>query len=157
MSIKFLAVVEPITGNPISMRIAKGANNPDEGVNESYGGHIIHVTDDISNLIDFMNTKYYNFSGSAWATRDARPNDAATWTTDGWVWTAENFLTIVRDQRSVLLFACDWSMVTDSPLSDSEKSEVIAYRTALRDITTTTMPSSGLLDDVSWPTKPSCI
>ncbi len=57
----------------------------------------------------------------------------------------------VRYQRNEKLAACDWTVLTDSPLTTAKKTEWKAYRTALRDITA----DSGFPHSVTWPTEPS--
>lgn len=57
----------------------------------------------------------------------------------------------VRAERDRLLTACDWTAVTDSPLSAESKTAWATYRQALRDIPAqSTFPAS-----VTWPTVPS--
>ena len=57
----------------------------------------------------------------------------------------------MRVERDKKLAACDWTVLTDSPLTTAKKTEWKAYRTALRDI-----PSdSGFPHSVNWPTEPS--
>lgn len=57
----------------------------------------------------------------------------------------------IRQERGEKLTKCDWTMLSDSPLSDDAKTEWQAYRQALRDITT----DSGFPHSVTWPTEPS--
>ena len=102
-----------------------------------------------------MDTHAWN--GSTWVSRVARPNKVAVWSGGQWTWDAEAFKDIIRKQRTNLLYQSDWALVEDSPLTDSEKTEVRTYRSALRNITTTDMPASGLVSDVAWPTKPTCL
>ena len=59
-------------------------------------------------------------------------------------------LEIFRDYRNMLLRQSDWTVMPDSPLLDSKKTEWKTYRQALRDITN----SATSLDDVTWPEKP---
>ena len=57
-----------------------------------------------------------------------------------------------RDTRNQLLTESDWTQFNDSPLTDEEKALWVAYRTALRDITShANWPN---LSDADWPTKP---
>lgn len=60
----------------------------------------------------------------------------------------------VRNNRTLILTDCDWTVGSDSPLSDSKKAEWVTYRQALRDL-----PSSYTDDDeysdVVFPTPPS--
>ena len=69
---------------------------------------------------------------------------------------------LLRGYRNVLLNSCDWTVISDSPLSDSKQTEWKTYRQSLRDITKTASPKirtdmSNMLDvtSVTWPTKPS--
>lgn len=57
----------------------------------------------------------------------------------------------IREQRNLKLAACDWTVLTDSPLTTAKKTEWKAYRTALRDITA----AEGFPNNISWPTEPS--
>ena len=57
----------------------------------------------------------------------------------------------VRNQRDRLLAESDWTVLTDSPLSTSKKTEWKAYRTALRDISA----ADGFPFTMTWPTEPS--
>tara|TARA_B100000900_G_scaffold308139_2_gene266810 strand:+ start:1787 stop:2011 length:225 start_codon:yes stop_codon:yes gene_type:complete len=67
----------------------------------------------------------------------------------------------LREYRNSLLADSDWTVMPDSPLSDSKKAEWKTYRQALRDITKTAKPKLGenspFLDpsSVTFPTKPS--
>lgn len=70
-------------------------------------------------------------------------------------------LMFLRQYRTQLLLESDWTVMLDSPLSDSKKTEWKTYRQSLRDITKTAKPkldASGYGLDVSsvtFPTKPS--
>ena len=59
----------------------------------------------------------------------------------------------VRNNRTLILKDCDWTVGSDTPLSDSKKAEWVTYRQALRDL-----PSSYTDDnnysDVVFPTEP---
>ena len=58
--------------------------------------------------------------------------------------------TYVREKRNDLLAASDWTQANDSPLSNDKKIEWATYRTALRDL-----PSSSDWPDVTFPEEPS--
>ena len=64
-----------------------------------------------------------------------------------------------RDIRNDLLFRCDWTQNSDSPLTEDKKKEWQTYRQALRDMPTTKTVSYQILaDDLShydYPTAPS--
>ena len=55
----------------------------------------------------------------------------------------------MRSLRNEYLQQCDWTQLSDSPLSESKKSEWSIYRQALRDITLQEDPFN-----IVWPTKP---
>ena len=72
----------------------------------------------------------------------------------------------LREMRDKLLAESDWTVMPDSPLSDSNKAEWETYRQALRDlpstassefanqvITATSAPVD--MSSITFPTKPS--
>ena len=63
---------------------------------------------------------------------------------------AEDYKNQVRQQRNALLAASDWTQANDSPLANDKKIEWATYRTALRDL-----PSSSDWPDVTFPEEPS--
>ena len=72
-----------------------------------------------------------------------------------------NELEALRIHRNRLLQQSDWTVMPDSPLSDSKKSEWKTYRQELRDITKTAKPKSSYLpakldlESVTFPKEPS--
>jgi len=67
----------------------------------------------------------------------------------------------LRVVRNEMLSDSDWSVMPDSPLSDSKKDEWKTYRQALRDITKTSSPKIDFdtlqvdPSSVIFPEKPS--
>ena len=57
----------------------------------------------------------------------------------------------VRVERDRKLAACDWTVLTDSPLTTAKKTEWKSYRTALRNISA----AEGFPHTMEWPTEPS--
>ncbi len=55
----------------------------------------------------------------------------------------------IRIERNNYLSECDWTQLSDSQLTDEEKTEWITYRQDLRDITLQEDPFN-----ITWPTKP---
>lgn len=55
-----------------------------------------------------------------------------------------------RSERNGLLKYCDWTVMPDSPLSDSDKTAWQTYRQALRDVPA----QAGFPDNITWPNKP---
>lgn len=48
----------------------------------------------------------------------------------------------MRSHRNRLLAKCDWSVLPDSPLSESKQAEWATYRQALRDFPATWTPAA---------------
>lgn len=101
-----------------------------------------------------------HWDGNAWATRDPAPDASHVWNGSAWVFNSDRDIAVrslvmlsIRNRRSSLLTACDWTQITDSPLTTAEKAEWVTYRQALRDIPED-YSSATSLDDVVWPTKP---
>ena len=66
----------------------------------------------------------------------------------------DNILEILRLKRDALLAESDWTQMSDSPLSDSKKTEWATYRQTLRDIPSAQSPVTDI-DNIIWPSKPS--
>tara|TARA_R100000773_G_scaffold30015_1_gene25728 strand:+ start:1300 stop:1518 length:219 start_codon:yes stop_codon:yes gene_type:complete len=68
-------------------------------------------------------------------------------------------LELLRNYRNKLLAVSDWTVLPDSPLSESKKNEWKTYRQSLRDITKNASPkkiNENLdMSSVTFPTKPS--
>jgi len=56
----------------------------------------------------------------------------------------------VRIDRNRLLADCDWTVLTDSPLTTSQKTAWKNYRQALRDVTS----SADFPHNITWPSQP---
>jgi hypothetical protein len=59
----------------------------------------------------------------------------------------------IRNRRSYLLVASDWTQSADSPLSAEKKQEWANYRQALRDLTND-YPTIDTQDSIVWPIEP---
>lgn len=57
---------------------------------------------------------------------------------------------IMRLRRNELLEKSDWTQVSDSPLSDTDKAAWATYRQSLRDISS----QEGFPNSITWPTSP---
>ena len=55
-----------------------------------------------------------------------------------------------KNKRNILLKETDWAFVSDSPLTDEQKTEATTYRQALRDL-----PADENFPNNAFPTKPS--
>ena len=56
----------------------------------------------------------------------------------------------IRAERDSLISSCDWTQISDTPLSTSVKASWATYRQSLRDIT----DDYSTPADVVWPTAP---
>ena len=71
-----------------------------------------------------------------------------------------DYIGALRHYRDTLLRESDWTQFTDSPLTDSKKTEWKTYRQALRDLPASASPTLDSnydldLTSVTWPTIPS--
>ena len=57
----------------------------------------------------------------------------------------------IRSKRDNLIAKSDWTVATDTALSDSVKAKWVTYRKALRDLPA----SKSDPDDITWPDAPS--
>lgn len=64
----------------------------------------------------------------------------------------QNIIDDKKSQRNALLLQSDWTMVSDSKLSDEQKTEATTYRQALRDL-----PTQDGFPNIAFPTKPNFI
>lgn len=154
MIIKFIAFVKS-TGEINSLQRAKGSNNLLEGYDELYGATIVHVTSDLPNPAEFVETTVYNFDTQEWIPRPRRPNRLAEWNGTEWTWDKEDLYGLVKIARNNLLSDCDWTVLPDTALTEEQQAEARTYRQALRDIRDTIdLDVLQAAEDVVWPTKP---
>jgi len=66
----------------------------------------------------------------------------------------DNILEILRNKRNELLRQSDWTQMSDSPLTDSKKTEWATYRQSLRDLPSNNSSATSI-DDVTFPSVPS--
>lgn len=157
--IKHIAHIDSTTGNINRISLAPPMNVLAEG---TFGTETRkHLMSDFvipggyTTNADFMKYYYWDFIASDWAPRSAPPNKVCNWTASGWAWTEEHFWRIVREERDAYLLASDWTVLPDSPLSETEKNQAMLYRAGLRDITLQQIPQSGVVADLTWPGKPA--
>ena len=62
-----------------------------------------------------------------------------------------DYIGALRHYRDTLLRESDWTQFTDSPLTDSKKTEWKTYRQSLRDLPATESDP----ENPTWPTMPS--
>lgn len=63
----------------------------------------------------------------------------------------EELKNIIRAERDTILAQSDWTHVTDSVLTETQKASWATYRQALRDISS----QAGFPFEIQWPVKPN--
>jgi len=142
------------------VKIAKGDNNPSNGAVDVANNNwiVLHKMEPIDNMHEFLEQKYWDSSASTFRERAERPNRHAIWVNRAWTWDSNILLDDIREERNKKLFYSDWTVFTDSPLSDSQKTEAQTYRGALRNFpSTVNMSVVTSVSDAPWPTRPSFI
>jgi IS1 family transposase len=125
--------------------------SPQEGtVIEDLTIHYIENASGI-NFSEFLNS--YVWKDGGWYNAGPKPNGHFFWNGTAWEINAEEFLGLVRNQRDLKLYSCDWTQMPDSPLSAEEKEAWAAYRQALRDFPST-ITTETTLEELVWPTAP---
>lgn len=143
-------------GDISQIRIAKGINPTDRAIDPEVGQYCIHYMEALEDIGAFHSLNVWNYTTEQWDTRTARPNRHAVWQDGAWTWNAHTLLQEIREERNYRLISCDWTVVSDSPLTDSQKAEALAYRTALRDLPSTiTIANIDSVENTPWPTVPS--
>ena len=104
--------------------------------------------------VTFMSTKYRK--NNEWRIRTPKPGEYYYWDMQNEIWqySSEALYSLIRQQRDMRLFQCDWTQMPDSPLTENKKQEWAVYRQQLRDLPQN-QPSLTLLEEVVWPTPPT--
>ena len=112
---------------------------------------VVHITTELSDQTLFMNTNYYK--AGEWVARDESPGAYYNWKNEEWVLDSPALFTLIRQERDLRLYQCDWTQAADSPLTDAKKAEWATYRQYLRTIP---IDNSDVIDidGVAWPTAP---
>lgn len=158
--IRAFAYINATTGELLNLQFPQG-DPPAEGVNNT-GIRTVIVTDENlpeESCLDyhyFIQNYVYDSSTPTFLRVGHKPNDYATWnfSSSSWQWDADLVLRDIRQVRNRKLFYCDWTVAADSPLTDSQKSDALAYRRALRDVPST-LDNPSNVEEVTWPTPPS--
>jgi len=153
--IKYIATVNVETGVIENVGTAPGADLPVEGIVD--GKEIVWIPSEgwegKDNLT--IHEEYYRREGT-WFHRGPRPTPSHTWNvnTRAWEFDPVDFWAGVRFERDQKLFFCDWTILPDSPLTASKKTEWETYRQQLRDIPSTNQNVTSV-SDITWPTPPA--
>lgn len=140
-------------GEILTVKGASKINNPEEGYDDFNKWTVVYLRENIEDFNLFIKNNYYDFSTDSFKSREPKPNTEAYWNNNSWTWDQEKFLDSVRRERTNRLYACDWTQLPDSPLSDEDKELWRTYRQQLRDITNDLSGISSL-DEITWPESP---
>lgn len=96
----------------------------------------------------------YYYDGAEFRMKSERPSIKHVFNYDTKTWvdgrTVDQAWNDVRWDRDKLLAESDWTILVDVPLSEASKTNWMAYRQSLRDITNQANPFN-----ITWPVKPS--
>lgn len=110
-------------------------------VNEDDGSISIRRSDGASIPVALGNKDYQEFlvidTDREYCPREYRPTINEKWAA-------------IRSRRDMLLTACDWTQISDVPLTEEQTAAWREYRQALRDIPQTFATPEGVV----WPTPP---
>ena len=152
MSTKW-AVVETGNGEVLSVHSLSSSAYTD---GEEYeAGYIIKNMSSVSNPESYIDEKYW--TGSAWADKPTKTGEYYKFVSEAWTLDNDRLWEEIRRLRNLDLAASDWAVVSDTPLSTSQLTEVKTYRTALRNIPQNTPSNVDHPDNITWPTPPSCL
>jgi|TARA_B110000858_G_C17755225_1_gene451733 hypothetical protein len=139
-------------GNPESIWTTGVTPDIEEGPDlGNIGNTIVHVEGLLQDTRAFINTHYYK--AGEWVARDESPGAYYNWKNEEWVLDSPALFTLIRQERDLRLYQCDWTQAADSPLTDAKKAEWATYRQYLRTIP---IDNSDVIDidGVAWPTAP---
>lgn len=152
--VKYIATIEENSGRIISVEFPQ-VELPKEGVKD--GLITVHVTED--NMPEgFMNIGWnpllHYWDGSEFYHVGTPPNRYATYNGTDWEWDQQLLVNDVRAKRNALLSESDWTQVTDSPLSEEQKSAWKTYRQELRDFMDNLPTEFDSVSGLDWPVEP---
>ena len=140
-------------GDIVSISTTGGVPSPAEGTFEQDNSlTVVHLPGNIESLALYRDTHYYK--DGAFVARDASPGKYYYWKDEAWTLDSAVLMEEMRRDRNGRLYACDWTLATDSPLSDAKKAEWVEYRTALREVPAANSGATHL-SEVVWPDQPS--
>jgi hypothetical protein len=124
---------------------------PDRTMVDKY--FIVHLPHD-TDMVEFSKTNIWNYSTETWLSRPPRPNIYYEWDGSQWYLDSEKLYEAIRQQRNAKLYACDWTQLSDAPLSEELKISWSVYRQELRDIPNTQTDITSP-EQIQWPTPPA--
>lgn len=156
-----VAVFYDKDGRIIKVRRGAAASVDVQVENDPADAIVYESGDEPSDLLSAgIENLYVDVSQKALAPKPGRPSPTHDfdYTSKSWVENLEkynqNTLSLMRQQRTELLFDSDWTQVPDAPLTDEQRAAWREYRQQLRDITDE-YPDATDINTVQWPTPPS--
>lgn len=152
--VKFVATIEESTGRILNVEFPQATLKP-EGTSD--GLTIVHVTEErmTENFMGMgWNPMHHYWDGSEFVHVGNPPNRHAIYNGDEWEWDAEALMSDIRAMRTNKLKSCDWTQMTDAPLTEEQKSAWQSYRQELRDFPST-LDNPSSIEELVWPTIPS--
>ena len=119
---KIWAITDTTTGVVVGVQHLSSSTYTDGGAYETG-----YVTRDISSVSDpdsYM-TKYW--ANNQWNDKPDSTGRYYKWSGSAWVLDSTHLWADIRSKRDALLQECDWAVLPDSPLSDSDKTSVETY------------------------------
>lgn len=139
-------MIEKATGKVVS--VTSFASSPTVTVDGTQDEHYLYRTVSSNQVV----SKFYNFTTELFEDYPPKPNsDFYDWVLTEWVFNQTEFLAAVRRERNRKLAETDWTQMADVSLTSEEQTEIVNYRTALRDVPSNLTGSERSLDDVQWP------
>jgi len=122
----------------------------------TYGEYVAWHIDVNEDAADFVATKYFDFDLNGFSTRQPRPSNFYNWNKNSRLWEFNSIKAMewVRIERKMLLTACDWTQLADSPLTLEQKEAWQLYRQQLRDLPEQITIFESM-EDVIWPVPPT--
>lgn len=127
--------------------------------NDYYDGQIIDgcTVYEISpneDQVNFILTRYRK--NDEWRVRSPKPGEYYYWDMQNEIWqySSEALYSLIRQQRDIKLYSCDWTQLADAPLTANKKQEWATYRQELRDLPQN-QPNLTSLEEVVWPVPPT--
>lgn len=157
-TINYIAIVDVNTGQIDTVNFCGGGSWPDEGVIEgSDPPQQIFWIDEAnwSGMDSHEILEEWYRKDDTWHHRRARPNSFYDWNTTEFLWelNSDNFWTYIRRIRLQKLQECDWTQVSDAPITSETKTAWATYRQALRDVPAAN-PNAVSEESITWPTPP---
>ena len=152
--VKFVATIEENTGRILNVEFPQATLTPESTKDRLT---IVHVTEERM-TDDFMqigwNPMEYIWDGSEFYHVGKAPNRYATYNGTDWEWDQELLVEDVRVVRNRKLSESDWTQVSDSPLTEEQKSAWQSYRQELRDFMDNLPTVFSSVSELDWPVQP---